>query len=290
MVNRNYLVVSYGMGLDSTALLVEMHNRGMRPDLIMFSDLGGEKPETYAYLAIINAWLMTVGFPLITVVSFVPVRASYTTLEGKCLANGVVPSITLNRHQCALVFKRDVQVKFLRAHQPAIDCLEAGGRIINAIGYDNSTADQKRATKSRKFQANVRKQIAERAAEGKGPLADQWQVANCDMTYYLQDWNLERPALAKIIEAAGLPVPVKSACFFCGASTPAEVVELKNNHPDLYARALHIEEQAQAKMINKRGLAMAGWYWKDLADVSDPNDAAAFLKAQGAKVGTGLRP
>ncbi len=42
------LVVSYGVGLDSTAMLVEMHNRGMRPDLILFSDTGGEKPETYA--------------------------------------------------------------------------------------------------------------------------------------------------------------------------------------------------------------------------------------------------
>ncbi|WP_291333094.1 hypothetical protein [Desulfovibrio sp.] len=49
------LVVSYGMGVDSTALLVEMHNRGIRPDLILFADVGSEKHSTYAYLDIINA-------------------------------------------------------------------------------------------------------------------------------------------------------------------------------------------------------------------------------------------
>ena len=43
----NPLVVAYGLGVDSTAMLVEFAHRGIRPDLILFADTGGEKPETY---------------------------------------------------------------------------------------------------------------------------------------------------------------------------------------------------------------------------------------------------
>lgn len=35
------LVVAYGMGVDSTALLVGLHQRGLRPDLILFADVLG---------------------------------------------------------------------------------------------------------------------------------------------------------------------------------------------------------------------------------------------------------
>lgn len=40
------LVVAYGLGVNSTAMLVEFARRGIRPDLILFADTGGEKPET----------------------------------------------------------------------------------------------------------------------------------------------------------------------------------------------------------------------------------------------------
>src|SRR3984885_8980269 len=57
------LVVAYGLGVDSTAMLIEFAMRGIRPDLILFADTGGEKPETYQYLKIIRPYLARVGFP-----------------------------------------------------------------------------------------------------------------------------------------------------------------------------------------------------------------------------------
>jgi hypothetical protein len=36
------LVVAYGLGVDSTAMLVEFVHRGIRPDRILFADTGGE--------------------------------------------------------------------------------------------------------------------------------------------------------------------------------------------------------------------------------------------------------
>jgi hypothetical protein len=59
------LVVAYGLGVDSTAMLIEFAHRGIRPDLILFADTGGEKPETYAYLPTIQRYLADAGFPAV---------------------------------------------------------------------------------------------------------------------------------------------------------------------------------------------------------------------------------
>jgi 3'-phosphoadenosine 5'-phosphosulfate sulfotransferase (PAPS reductase)/FAD synthetase len=87
------LVVAYGLGVDSTAMLVEFAERGIRPDLILFADTGGEKPETYAYLKAIRPFLARVGFPDVTVVCYRPKRAVYASLEEQCLHTRTLPSL-----------------------------------------------------------------------------------------------------------------------------------------------------------------------------------------------------
>lgn len=293
---EKYLVVAYGMGLDSTAMLVEMYNRAIRPDLILFADTGGEKPETYAYLPIINKWLESVGFPRVTVVRYKPVRAAYETLEGKCLANDTMPELVFNSHNCSIVFKAAVVVKYMKQHRPILDVIARGEKIIKVIGYDDSSADRKRSAKAKKNNAKKYKELGERLSCGKAPLADQWVTANCDIRFPLQDWGLERAALADIIQAEGLPVPVKSACFFCPANKPEEVVDLKNKHPELYARACgmernyHTGKHAKAGVATKIGLGISGWSWKWLADCKRPEDAAAILRSHGIKIKERLRP
>ena len=56
-------VVAYGMGVDSTAMLIGLSGIGIRPDLILFADVGGEKDETYAYQTIMDQFLESAGFP-----------------------------------------------------------------------------------------------------------------------------------------------------------------------------------------------------------------------------------
>lgn len=87
------LVVAYGLGVDSTAMLVEFVHRGIRPDLILFADTAGEKPETYQYLGVIRPYLARHGFPDVTVVRYEPKRAAYRTLEAQCLHTGTLPSL-----------------------------------------------------------------------------------------------------------------------------------------------------------------------------------------------------
>src|SRR5258708_7610102 len=72
--------------------------------------------------------------------------------------------------------------------------------------------------------------------------------------YPLMDWGHDRERCKQIIADAGLPVPIKSACFFCPASKKTEIVWLREHHPELLDRALHIENNAQAKLTSVKGL------------------------------------
>jgi hypothetical protein len=116
-VTKAPLVVAYGMGVDSTAMLIGLQQRGERPDLIMFADTGSEKPETYAYLDTINAWLDKVGFPRVTVVKNPRPKVHDKSLGESCERLGTLPALAYGRHQCSLVWKVDPQKGFVNGTQ-----------------------------------------------------------------------------------------------------------------------------------------------------------------------------
>lgn len=250
------LVVSYGMGVDSTAMLVAMQQRGIRPDLILFADTGGEKPETYDYLHTINDWLLSVGFPLVTVVKYEPKTAPYSTLEDKCLNNDTLPSLAFGHHSCAIVFKHGPQDKYIKAWGQAKRAWNAGLHVIKAIGYDDSEQDCRRRAK------------ADRAVDKKRANGDPDSL-RYEYWYPLQEWGIDRIECLRIIANAGLPLPMKSACFFCPASKKSEVVWLRDTHPVLFQRALKIEQNARDGrhgLDTVKGLGRT-FAWADLAEV-----------------------
>jgi hypothetical protein len=263
------LVVAYGVGVDSTAMLVAMHQRGIRPDLILFSDPGGEKRETYAYIPIMNDWLRKVGFPEITCIAYAPKRAPYKTLEQKCLQNATLPSLAFGRHSCSIVFKADPQHRYVKAWRPAIEAWAAGIKVIKAIGYDNGAQDCRRRAK------------ADRAVAQKAERGDA-DATFYEYAYLLQDWSIDRIECLRLIAMAGLPVPMKSACWFCPASKKSEIVWLRDTHPDLFARALALESNARdgrhgLKTVMGLGRSFA---WSDLAHIKsdDVVDSAETLR------------
>ena len=50
-MNRQPVTVAWGGGLDSTAMIVEMHERGEQIDLVTFANLHAERPWTYDTVA-----------------------------------------------------------------------------------------------------------------------------------------------------------------------------------------------------------------------------------------------
>ena len=221
---RSPLVVACGIGVDSIAMLIGLHQHHDRPDLILFADTGDEKPQTYAYLPIINAWLLSVGFPAITVVKNARPLSGDKSLSDSCLRLGTLPALAYGRHQCSLVWKRDPQHKFIKTWALAIEARAAGLPVITCIGYDAGSRDSCRQYK----------------AEGK-------ESPGFINRFPLIEWGWDRERCMNEIAAAGLPVPVKSACFHCPASKKPEIAWLRENVPEQFAKALQMEEAARAR-------------------------------------------
>src|SRR5437660_695798 len=73
------VVLAYGIGVDSTALLIEKHARGEAPDLVLTADTSVEKPATYEYLDVIRPWMRDRGIRF-ELVSYVPKRFKHWPL------------------------------------------------------------------------------------------------------------------------------------------------------------------------------------------------------------------
>lgn len=244
------LVVAYGAGVDSTAILVEFANRCVRPDLILFADTGGEKPESYAYLETINAFLKKINFPEITVVRYRPRTAPYHTLEQQCLHTGTLPSIAYGGRSCSIKYKKTPQDRYVAKWEPARDIWKLGGKVLKVIGFD---AGEVRRIKHKK----------------KAP--DPKDERRFHYWYPLCDWGWHREDCIKCIQNAGLPVPMKSACFFCPASKKHEIAWLREHHPELLEQALEIERNAQAKLISVKGLGRSFTWKQYLVELDAPS-------------------
>ena len=72
--------------------------------------------------------------------------------------------------------------------------------------------------------------------------------------YPLYEDDITRRECQRIIQRAGLEVPVKSGCFFCPGQALVDWRRLYNEHPDLYERAALLEDQASAAHNKKATL------------------------------------
>ncbi len=101
------VVVSYGGGTNSTALLCGWVEKGEPlPDIVIFSDTGGETPEIYDYVKMFSAWLVERGMKPIVVVQRVKAdHVTPNTLEADCLRSGTLPSLAYGSKRCSQKFK-----------------------------------------------------------------------------------------------------------------------------------------------------------------------------------------
>jgi len=218
-------IVSYGGGVNSTAMLIGMVERGERADLILFANTGGETPDTYAYVEKFSAWLVGHGMPAILTVAKTTKRAGRfrganetLTLERMCLEQNVLPPIAYGFKTCSLKFKREPQDEYIAIWQRANVAVGPLERMTKCIGFDAGEP--------------------QRAKESPDP-----RFIN---RYPLIEWGWDREECVEAIATSGLCVPPKSSCFFCPNMDEIEVLRLRDRHPDLLERALAMEANAVA--------------------------------------------
>ena len=141
------LTVSYGAGVNSTAMLIGFLSRGIRPDLILFANPGSEKSPTYGYISVITEWLKKAGFPRLTIVRY-QVRkfkyGPYRTIGENCIRNATLPSLAFGRKACSMKWKAAPQNAFCEGWEPAIRAWRTGLKVRKAIGFDYGPKDSLR--------------------------------------------------------------------------------------------------------------------------------------------------
>lgn len=159
----------------------------------------------------------------------------------------MLPSLAYGRKGCSLKWKREPQDAFVsKSWPPARAAWASGLKVRKAIGYDAGPKDARRSV-----------------------LKDDNRYT---YWYPLREWGWDRERCIEEIERAGLPVPVKSACFFCPASKPHELVDLRRKHPGLTDRIIALETSAAPTLRTVEGL------WRR-ATKTRPGSMTAFLEA-----------
>ena len=115
---------------------------------------------------------------------------------------------------CALKWKIRPQDNYIKKWPPALEARARGEKSIKAIGYDYDEEHR-----SSKVEDDVFR-----------------------FYYPLREWGWNREECVARREQEGVPPPGKSVCFYCPSSTKLEILALSREHPDLYARAVAIED------------------------------------------------
>lgn len=239
MIGNQPVVVAYGVGRDSTAMLVEMYNRGIRPDAITFANVGSEKQQTYDFIPIMRRWLRKVSFPDITVVQYEPKIAPYFSIEGNMILNATLPGAAFQIGSCTQKAKIAPQNKWSDTWEQGQRAFAQGHKIVKFVGFECDEIHRLKRADAKMHAGKGDKKYAQRFS----------------VFYPLMEWGYDLEKCMEIIDAAGLPIPVKSACFFCPNQQMWEVAELSD---DDRARIILMELVAGPYNVKMRGLWRKG--------------------------------
>jgi|TARA_Y100000296_G_scaffold67829_1_gene80735 hypothetical protein len=216
-------ILSFGAGVDSTALLAIELNRNVaaaaldisrqeldakfpKVDAVVFADVGAEFPETMENVSYAKGRCeaQNLRFEIVT--------NQTDSLQATMARNGSIPLMPGGSHGCSLRFKSSVTKSWAEK--------TFAGTINWMIGIEaNETA---RAFKSPKGDVHQAHQ----------PLVE---------------LGLTRDRCIDLLDRLGWAIKVrKSSCFFCPFMQESEIKELHDDHPLLWAKAVAIEENFQA--------------------------------------------
>lgn len=197
-------VLSFGGGVQTTALAVMWVRGEIEADIAVMSDTGGETPETYQHVDVVARFLAEHGERLEIVT-----HADGVSLEDWTLTRSTpIPIRTRNalgHRQCTNKWKIEPVKRYAR---------NLGAKHLTMIL--GISLDEYQRMK---------------------PDREKWVTRE----YPLIDCKLTRADCREIVREAGLPDPPKSACFYCPLQGGDRWRWLAAEHPDLFARSEALE-------------------------------------------------
>ena len=238
------LIVAYGGGTNSTAMLCGFREKGIKPSLIVFSDTGGELPHTYGHIQTMNEKCIE-WFGIGIETTKHTHKGKVETLEQQCIRTKLLPSLAYGYKQCSIHFKARPSNKLVKRWASKNGVTS----IIKAIGfsYDEPWRIKHKFDLTKDAKLTIHSK------------------------YYLVEWQWNRALCVDAISRHGIKQPGKSSCWFCPAHKPALVLKLREERPDLFDRGVKMEENsslAKDGTEGVRGLCF-GTKWSDIANADD---------------------
>jgi len=217
--------ISYGGGVQSTALLVLAAQRKIDFTTALFANVGddSEHPATLDYVRNVAVpWAAEQGIAVHELHRVKRDGSRETLMQNLTRTDTRTINIPVRmangapgNRNCTATHKIKVIGKWLKANGASKD-----NPATVAIGI--STDEFHRAN-------NKRAEAYERP------------------TYPLLDLGIDRSRCQTIISDAGLPVPPKSSCFFCPFHRPQTWAEMRRDEPELFEKSADLEELLNAR-------------------------------------------
>ena len=213
-------ILSYGGGVNSTALLLEWLHHGNTLDALIFADTGSERPETYTYIEKYTKPFCKdnqIVFETVTrghLPQHFDKDGKYINIYDNYFGNNSFPAVYIR--SCTKEYKVTPINRLIKEKYPD---------AIQLIGID--------AGESR------------RAKMVEDPETGEMISLYPEKKYPLLDWEIDRDGCIEIITKHGWPSPIKSGCFFCPFQKREQWKELYNTHPALYMKAEAMETNAK---------------------------------------------
>jgi hypothetical protein len=229
------LVLSWGLGLQSTALL-EMSLSGdydtPKLDLAIFADTGFEHNYSHDIYNFYAPRAIEAGIKVIKIGDQSILDDSYRKVSMPMFVTGNGRRGRMIRRKCTREYKiRPIQ----RAIRQELGVNPRGRLAANLVElWLGITTDE-----------------IERAKDSR--------VAYINHSFPLLDLNFKRGQCANYLKSKNLPVPGKSSCVFCPYKKSSEWAELKRDQPQTYELIADLEAK-----INQKELVKIGGQAKDV--------------------------
>jgi hypothetical protein len=281
------IVVSYGGGTNSTAMLIWMFAHKVIPSAILFADTGAEKPETYEFIKFFDQWLIEHDFPGITTVKYQMKNAKPRI---RSLARDYLSywkTIELASLSARMVAYQNIR-QLVRYKTIVEECIVLETLPSKAYGMGKCSVKwkvdviQSSAKKMFPNAKEIRQLIGIHAGEIRRLLNKNGQFRPLTEGVFRNEYPLilneiNQAGCNALIQAANLPVPPKSACWLCPNAKVQEVLRLKQEHPDLYEVGCLIEEQAMKHDKSNGSIKGLGrsFSWREIGELT-PLEMAAI--------------
>lgn len=244
-------IISYGGGVQSTAMIVLAVTGEIDADGAVFVNVGdrAESPETLGYVRdVAIPWAAGHGFTVTEVRRIARNGQPFADLYDYTIDTNnrsiPIPVRGANgapgRRSCTVDWKIKVIERHIRSLGATVDA-----PVDVLVGISTDEIERAKPWPGRSVQRQV------------------WP---------LLDLGISRDRCRTIIADAGLPIPPKSACWFCPMQSPRSWAETRRDNPDRFTQAVEFEAAINRKrhMNGKDDVTLSRIPLADIAEAQTP--------------------